>query len=99
MSTSSAFNKGFNRIDNLNNNNQRLLNNIKMKKSIYYGFILGIMCLGLASSCSNKAKEPEVARMESTQDSLEQVETELSTKIEDLQKSMREVDKEFELKN
>ncbi|HET8828835.1 MAG TPA: hypothetical protein VFM79_05815 [Pelobium sp.] len=66
-----------------------------MKKSIYYGFICGTLCLGLASSCSNKAKEPEIAKMESTQDSLKQLETEVSTQIEDLQKSMMELDKEF----
>lgn len=66
-----------------------------MKKSIYYSFTLGILCLGLASSCSNTAKEPEVAKMESTQDSLKQVEIEVSNQIEELQKSMMEVDKEF----
>ena len=70
-----------------------------MKKSIYYSLTLGILCLGLASSCSNTAKEPEVAKMESTQDSLKQLETEVSTQIEDLQKSMMAVDKEFEPKS
>ncbi len=70
-----------------------------MKKLIYYGFISCTLCLGLVSSCSNKAKEPEVAKMESTQDSLKQLEKEVSTQVEDLQKSMMEVDKEFEPKS
>lgn len=70
-----------------------------MKKSIYYSFICGTLCLGLASSCSNKAKEPEVAKMESVQDSLKQLEKEVATQSERLQQSMMEVDKEFETKN
>lgn len=70
-----------------------------MKKTIYYSLICCTLCLGFASSCSNKAKEPEVAKMESTQDSLKQLEKEVSTQIEDLQKSMMEVDEEFEPKS
>lgn len=70
-----------------------------MKKSILYGFICGTLCLGLASSCSNSAKEPEVAKMESTQDSLKQMEKEVSGQIERLQQSMMEADKEFETKS
>lgn len=70
-----------------------------MKKLVYYSFICCTLCLGLASSCNSKAKEPEVTKMESTQDSLKQLENEVSTQIEDLQKSMMEVDKEFEPKS
>ena len=70
-----------------------------MKKSIYYSFICCTLCLGLASSCSNTAKEPEVAKMESTQDSLKQLEKEVATQAERLQQSMAEVDKEFKTKN
>ena len=70
-----------------------------MKKSVYYSFFCFTLCIGLASSCSNKAKEPEVAKMESTQDSLKQLEKEVSIQTERLQQSMREMDKEFETKN
>ena len=70
-----------------------------MKKSIYYSFIYCTLCLGLASSCSNKAKEPEVTKMESAQDSLKQLEKEVAAQTERLQQSMMEVDKEFETKN
>nr|WP_294896411.1 hypothetical protein [uncultured Pedobacter sp.] len=70
-----------------------------MKKSIYYGIIYGTLCLGLASSCSNTAKEPEVAKMESTKDSLKQLDKQVSSQIERLQQSMTKVDQEFETKN
>lgn len=70
-----------------------------MKKIVYYTLFCCTLCLGLAASCNNTAKEPEVTKMESTQDSLKQLEIEVSTQIEDLQKSMMEVDKEFEPKS
>lgn len=70
-----------------------------MKKSIYYSFIFGTLCLGLASSCSNKPKEPEVAKMESKQDSLKKLNEDVSIQIERLKQSMAETDKQFETKN
>ena len=72
-----------------------------MKKSIYYSFLCCALCIGLASSCSNptKATEPEVTEMNTLQDSLKQTEEELNQSIENLQKSMKAVDEQFEFKN
>ena len=71
-----------------------------MKKPIISLFVGGLLSLGMLNACdSNKNAEPEVTQMETLQDSLEQQETALNKDIENLQKSMQDLDQEFKKNN
>jgi len=50
-------------------------------------------------SCNSKPKEPEIAEMKLTQDSLKQTDKKVSDDIEKIQKSMKNLDDKFEIKN
>ena len=70
-----------------------------MKKPITI-LLTALLSLGLLSACnSNKNIEPEVVQMEKLQDSLMQEETALYNDIENIQKSMKDLDQEFEKTN
>lgn len=69
-----------------------------MKKLIFNLFIAASLCLGLATACNTKAKEPEITQMEAKQDSLKKAEEKVNEDIDKVQQSLKEVDKEFQTK-
>lgn len=69
-----------------------------MKKITFKLIITASLCLGLASACNTKAKEPEITQMEAKQDSLKKTEEKVNEDIDKVQQSLKEVDKEFQTK-
>ena len=69
-----------------------------MKKLSFNLFVAITLCFGLTTACNQKAKEPEISQMEAKQDSLKKAEEKVADDIEKVQKSLKEVDKEFQTK-
>ena len=69
-----------------------------MKKVGIKLLLCGMLGLGIASSCNNNAtkeKEPEIVSMDSLKDSLKHHQEVVDKDIENVKKSMENVDKEF----
>lgn len=69
-----------------------------MKKTGITILLCGIIGLCIASSCNNNAskeKEPEIVSMDSLKDSLKHHQEVVDKDIENVKKSMENVDKEF----
>lgn len=70
-----------------------------MKQSITKLFTCLLISISFFTACSSNQKtEPEVQKMEELQDSLKKEEAQVTTDIENIRKSMEELDKEFEQK-
>lgn len=70
-----------------------------MKKSVFYSLLGCLLYAMIIISCNSKPKEPEIAEMKLTQDSLKQTDKKVSDDIEKIQKSMKNLDDKFEIKN
>jgi hypothetical protein len=70
-----------------------------MKRSIFYMLICSLLFSMAITACNSKPKEPEIAVMKNTQDSLKQTDKKVSDDIEKIQKSMKDLDDKFETKN